>query len=100
MASPLYKTKEFQEQHKFALLKILIDAHKLFKGNNYILNIPKSIEERSKRHLEASCDIVEWFKENYNFDKRTELINYAKLIKAKKKVTDKDLIKLGYLTKE
>lgn len=45
-------------------------------------------------------DTKEWFKENYNFDKRTELINYAKLIKAKKKVTDKDLIKLGYLTKE
>jgi len=40
-ANSFYKTKEFQEQHKFALMKILFDTHKQYKSNNYSLAIPK-----------------------------------------------------------
>lgn len=65
LANAMYKTKEFQEKHKFALLKILFNTHKEYKNNNYTLEIPKNIEDRSKQYLELSCNIVEWFKESY-----------------------------------
>ena len=65
LANAMYKTKEFQEKHKFALLKILFDAHKEYKNNNYAFEIPKNIEDHSKQYLELSCNIVEWFKESY-----------------------------------
>ncbi len=39
---PLYDGhyRNFVESHKFALIKILFEAHKLYKTNNYILKIP------------------------------------------------------------
>lgn len=67
MADCRYKTKEFQHQHKYALLKILMEEHKKYKKNNYIFNIPKSIEDRTKNYLELSCNIVQWFKDNYEY---------------------------------
>lgn len=66
MANLNYKTKEFQNKHKFALLKILMDEHKkYYKKNNSTLKIPKTIKERTSAYLEMSCNIVQWFKENY-----------------------------------
>jgi hypothetical protein len=64
-ANPYYKTIEFQEKHKFALLKILFDTYKKYKDNEYILKIPKSIKERTDTYLELSCFLLIWFKENY-----------------------------------
>ena len=65
-ADPYYKTKDFQNKHKFALFKILIDEHKKFyKQNNSILSMPQSIINRTNTYLEMSCNIVQWFKENY-----------------------------------
>jgi len=64
-ANPMYKTKEFQEKHKYALLKILFTEHKKFKKNGSILKIPDSIKERSEQYLALSCDILQWFKDNY-----------------------------------
>lgn len=61
VANAFYKTKEFQEQHKFALMRILFDAHKQFKANNYMFDIPKIVAE----NLEPVCDIIEWFRGNY-----------------------------------
>ena len=65
LANAMYKTKEFQEKHKFALLQILFDVHKMYKNNDYVFDIPKTIEIRSKQYLELSCNIVEWFKDSY-----------------------------------
>jgi phage/plasmid-associated DNA primase len=66
MANPNFKTKEFQNKHKFALIKILLNEHKkYYKINKSILKMPKSIVERTQNYLEMSCNIVLWFKENY-----------------------------------
>ena len=52
---------------KYALIKILIEAHKRYKKNNSVLEIPKSIEERTRQYLEMSCNILQWFKDNYEY---------------------------------
>jgi len=65
LAKPEYKSVEFQEKYKFALTKILMDQYKIFKKNNYTLIPPKSIKERTQLYLEMSCNIVQWFKDNY-----------------------------------
>lgn len=46
-----------------------------------------TIEEKTK----------EWFEERFNTEKRTELINLARITKAREMVTNADLKKLGYL---
>ena len=46
-------------------MKILFDQYKIYKKNNYIFNIPQSIKERTQLYLELSCNIVQWFKDNY-----------------------------------
>lgn len=46
-----------------------------------------TVEEKTK----------EWFEENFVSDRRTELINFARIVKARAKVTNADLKKLGYL---
>lgn len=46
-----------------------------------------TVEEKTK----------EWFEENYITNRRTELINLARIVKARAKVTKSDLKKLGYL---
>jgi phage/plasmid-associated DNA primase len=67
LANPYYKEKEFQEKHKFALLKILMNEHKKYKKNNSLLILPKSVQERTQLYLELSCNILSWFKENYEY---------------------------------
>ena len=46
-----------------------------------------TVEEKTK----------EWFEENFISDMRTELINLARIVEARAKVTNADLNKLGYL---
>ena len=66
LANPTYKTKEFQNKHKYALFKILIEEHKkYYKQNNNTIILPKSIIDRTQLYLELSCNIVQWFKDNY-----------------------------------
>ncbi len=75
LAKPEYKSAEFQEKYKFALIKILLEQYKIFKKNNYVLNPPKSIKERTQLYLEMSCNIVQWFKDNYNLtNNKTDFI--------------------------
>jgi phage/plasmid-associated DNA primase len=69
-----YKTKQFQETHKFALLKILFDTYKRYIKNNSILQIPQLIKDRTQNYLELSCNIVQWFKENYEITNNNEYI--------------------------
>ena len=42
-----------------------MEAHKRYKKNNYIIDLPDTIKERTKLYLELSCTLVEWFKTNY-----------------------------------
>jgi phage/plasmid-associated DNA primase len=66
LAESKYKTKEFQNKHKYALFKILINEHKkYYKQNKSSLTMPKSIINRTQTYLEMSCNIVQWFKDNY-----------------------------------
>lgn len=66
LANSMYKTKEFQEKHKFALLKILMTEHiKFYEENNSTLHIPNSVANRTQTYLELSCNILQWFKDTY-----------------------------------
>jgi phage/plasmid-associated DNA primase len=65
LADAEYKTKDFQDRHKYALIKILMEAHKRYKKNNYTIDLPDTIKERTKLYLELSCTLVEWFKTTY-----------------------------------
>ena len=56
---------EFQEKHKYALLKILFEKHKDFHKNKK-LYICESIQKRTENYLEMSCNIISWFKDNYS----------------------------------
>lgn len=67
LANSVYKTKDFQHKHKFALIRILLDEHKKYRANNCCLHIPKSTSYRTQSYLEMSCNIVQWFKENYEY---------------------------------
>ena len=74
-ANVLYKTKEWQEQHKYALIKILIEKHKNYINNNCELKIPDAIAERTNNYLQLSCNIISWFKDNYELtDKNEDII--------------------------
>lgn len=65
LANSYYKTTEFQNKHKYALLSILMKYYKNFIKNNCSLCLPESIKKRTQLYLELSCDIVQWFKDNY-----------------------------------
>jgi hypothetical protein len=68
-ANPMYKTKEFQDQHKFALFKILTEYHrKFYYEQNSILQIADSVKLRTNQYLENSCDLVAWFQFEYKQD--------------------------------
>ena len=77
-ANGYYKTKEFQEKHKYALLQILFEIYKEVYKNQRDITIASSIKERTMSYLELSCQLLPWFKENY------ELTN-----------NKKDFIKIG-----
>ena len=74
-ANTSFKTKEFQEKHKFALLKILMTTYQKYKHTNGSLILPPSIIDRSTRYLELSCNIVQWFRDNYEEAQSTEYVS-------------------------
>ena len=70
-ANEYYKHIEFQEKHKYALLKILFDKHKDFHKNKKLF-ICDSIKKRTENYLEMSCNIISWFKDNYEETENSE----------------------------
>lgn len=60
-----YKTEYFQNKHKYALLKILMNAYKRYKNEDSTLKMPESIKKRTEQYLEMSCNLLQWFKDNY-----------------------------------
>jgi phage/plasmid-associated DNA primase len=67
LANPLYKTNEFQQQHKFALMRILMSAYSRYRANGNILALPETIKQRTAMYLELSYNIVQWFKDTYEY---------------------------------
>lgn len=67
LANEYYKTDEFRKKYKYALLKILMNSYAEYKNNNNIFLIPQSIKERTTQYLEMSCNILQWFKDNYTY---------------------------------
>lgn len=65
LANSYYEDEEFKKIHKRAFMKILMDNHKLYVENGYKLKIPSSIKERTQLYLEMSCQIIQWFIEEY-----------------------------------
>jgi len=74
-ANTHFKTKEFQEQHKFALIKILMNTYEKYKHMAGELILPPSVIERGARYLELSCNIVQWFRDNYEETGTTEFVS-------------------------
>ena len=64
-ANTYYKSYEFKEKYKFALIYILMKEYNKYKDNNFELVVPDIIKERTQQYLEKSFNIIEWFKENY-----------------------------------
>jgi hypothetical protein len=44
-----------------------MDVYKKYKQNKYELKISETIEKRSQSYKELTCNLVEWFKDNYEF---------------------------------
>ena len=57
-----YKTLEFQNEQKLAMMKILLDTYPTFKGRVYI---PESVVQRNLRYAIFSHPVFNWFDENY-----------------------------------
>ncbi len=103
LANADYKTSDFQNKHKYALIRILIDEHKKYKSDGYIFKIPKNVTERTQSYLEMSCSIVDWFKDNYKrtgknsdickvkdiYDSFTNSIYYSNLSRMEKRKYNK-----------
>src|SRR5439155_1509613 len=71
-----YKETPFQEEHKYALIQILINSHKKYMLNNYVFKIPETIKQRTNEYLESNCNLLQWFKDKYELtdDKNNLLI--------------------------
>lgn len=65
MASEYYKSNEFKEKHKFALIKILLDVYKIYVSNNCKLIVPEVVKKRTSEFLQNSSGIMSWFRELY-----------------------------------
>lgn len=70
---------------------IRVNFSNLFSDYYYCEHCDKiftpTVEEKTK----------EWFKENHLLERREQLIDYANTIRARAKVTNEDLKKLGYI---
>ncbi len=74
-----YKDIIFQESHKYALIQILMNAHKKYAENNSVFVIPNTIKKRTSKYLEASCFLLNWFKDNYELT--NDINNYISIKK-------------------
>jgi phage/plasmid-associated DNA primase len=60
-----YKTMEWKLEHRDAFVYLLFKAFKDLKKNNYELNIPDSVKERSQKYINESFTILKMFKDYY-----------------------------------
>ncbi|AYV84787.1 MAG: DNA primase [Hyperionvirus sp.] len=72
-----YKDKNWQDQHKRALMKILFIAYKGYMAREYRFDMPKSIADRTTAYLELSSNLLGWITESY--EKTTNQLDIVKL---------------------
>lgn len=72
LANQLYKNTEWQQKHKYAIIKLLINAHQEYAKNNYCFEMPLSVKKRTEKYLQSSFSVFNWFEENY-----TEITGYV-----------------------
>jgi len=60
------KSARFHVKHRCAMMKIMMDYYRTFSQNNFVLDIPKHIEQRTSDYLAESCDVLQWFTEVYS----------------------------------
>ena len=60
-----YKTIEWKEEHKLAMLHMMIEAYKKFKARNYVFKIPEDVKLRTETYLNKSFPILPIFYEHY-----------------------------------
>jgi P4 family phage/plasmid primase-like protien len=86
IANPLYKTTEFQDEHRQALFIILLDYWKQFQINNYSMqSLPEVCKLITKDYMAMSDDIYGWFMEYYEpGDNSTDLVYIDEIFKTLK----------------
>ena len=62
LANTEYKTKEFKQEHKYTMMKILLGAYKQTKGK---VIVPESVKQRGLLYAELSHWALNWFNDNY-----------------------------------
>jgi phage/plasmid-associated DNA primase len=66
VANTLYKTAEFQEQHRQALFMLLLPYWAKFQQNNHAMpELPAPCKKITKDYMAMSDDIYGWFSETY-----------------------------------
>lgn len=68
LANPLYNTYDFQDNHKQALMEILMEHFKVFKSNKFVIKPPKAVIQEASEYLKYSDDFYGWF--NNEFKKK------------------------------
>ena len=78
LGNPQYKVLSFQEQHRCALLKILMEVYKRYASDNCNLKIPRSFKQRSNEYLEESCESFQWIESIYKkSDNQNDIIKIS-----------------------
>lgn len=73
-----YKSKEFVNECKLAMMNILIKHYNFYRLNKYIIkNNVKSVLEENKKYITNSCDFMSWFNSTYKFTVNPD--DYVKL---------------------
>ncbi len=60
-----YKDEDWQEEHKTALIKILINAYNCYKHRGRVFIVPNSIKNRTNLYLQMSSNIYTWIDKEY-----------------------------------
>jgi len=66
LGNPHYKTEEFKQRYKQALITLLLGRFKTFAANGFNMpSLPKICKEKARDWLSTSDDIYSWFLEYY-----------------------------------
>jgi len=57
---------------KYAMIRLLLDFIKDFKGDLFAPVMPESMRLRAEKHMEDSCEFQSWFFANYERDENAE----------------------------
>jgi hypothetical protein len=86
IANTLYKTAEFQQQHRQALFMILLSHWEKFQKNGYSMpELPAPCKKITKDYMAMSDDIYPWFCETYEKgDENTDLVYIDEMLQTLK----------------